>query len=83
LFFIFFEKIYTNPFVEKAFYLVCGEKLITDGYCDMNRYISGKISKDSMLQILKILHLLNYIGANSLKQRILRKLLMNLLILKL
>lgn len=53
MFFIFFEKIYTNPFVEKAFYLVCGEKLITDGYCDMNRYISGKISKDSMLQILK------------------------------
>ena len=52
-FFFFFEKIYTNPFIEKAFYLVCGDKLISDGYCDMNRYISGKISKESMQQILK------------------------------
>ncbi|MEA1960394.1 MAG: FRG domain-containing protein, partial [Bacillota bacterium] len=44
---------YTNPFVEKAFYLVCGDKLISDGYCDMDIYISGKINKESMLQMLK------------------------------
>lgn len=52
-FYFFFEDIYTNPFVEKAFYLVCGDKLISDGYCDMNLYISSKISKESMQQMLK------------------------------
>jgi hypothetical protein len=53
LFFFFFNEIYTNPFVEKAFYIVCGDKLISDGYCDMNLYISNKITKESMQQILK------------------------------
>lgn len=52
-FFFFFNEIYTNPFVEKAFYLVCGDKLISDGYCDMNLYISNRISKESMHQMLK------------------------------
>jgi hypothetical protein len=52
-FFFFFSEIYMNPFVEKAFYLACGDKLISDGYCDMNLYISNKISKDSMQQMLK------------------------------
>lgn len=52
-FFFFFNEIYTNPFVEKAFYLVCGDKLISDGYCDMNLYISNRISKESMQQMLK------------------------------
>jgi hypothetical protein len=49
----FFDDIYTNPFVEKVFYLVCGDKLISDGYCDMNLYISNRISKESMHQMLK------------------------------
>jgi hypothetical protein len=52
-FFFFFSEIYKNPFVEKAFYLACGGKLISDGYCDMNLYISNKISKESMQQMLK------------------------------
>jgi len=51
--FYFFLEIYENPYVEKAFYLVCGDKLISDGYCDMNAFISGKIGKESMLQTLK------------------------------
>lgn len=53
IYFFFFDEIYSNPFVVKAFYLLCGDKLISDGYCDMNLYISGKISKDSMMQSLK------------------------------
>ena len=52
-FYFFFEDFYTNPFVEKAFYLVCGDKLISDGYCDMNLYISSKTTKESMQQMLK------------------------------
>lgn len=50
---LFFQAIYPNPFIKKAVYLVCGDKLISDGYCDMNLYISGKISKDFILQSLK------------------------------
>lgn len=53
IFFFFFDQIYANPFVEKAFYLACGDKLLSDGYCDMNSYIYNKISKESMQQILK------------------------------
>lgn len=53
VFFFFFLEIYENPFVEKALYLVCGDKFISDGYCDMNMFISGKISKESMLQSLR------------------------------
>jgi hypothetical protein len=53
IFFFFFDDIYTNPFVEKAFYLACGDKLISDGYCDMNHYIANKINKESMLLMLK------------------------------
>lgn len=49
-FFFFFNKIYNNPFVEKAFYIICGDKLISDGYCDMNIYISGKISNEESIQ---------------------------------
>lgn len=52
-FFFFFNDIYTNPWVEKAFYLSCGDKLISDGYCNMNFYIYNKISKESMQQKLK------------------------------
>lgn len=53
IFFFFFNQIYSNPFVEKAFYLTCGDKLISDGYCDMNLYISGKLNKDFIYQTLK------------------------------
>jgi len=52
-FFFFFDDIYKNSIVEKAFYLICGDKLISDGYCDMNFYISSKINKETMLQMLK------------------------------
>lgn len=50
---LFFQTINSNPFIKKAFYLVCGDKLISDGYCDMNLYISGKLIKDSVLHDLK------------------------------
>lgn len=52
-FFFFLNEIYSNSFVQKAFYLACGDKLISDGYCDMNLYIYGKINKESMYQMLK------------------------------
>lgn len=52
-FFNFFDDIYENQFVQKALYLTCGDKLISDGYCDMSLYISNKSSKESILQMLK------------------------------
>lgn len=52
-FFYFFDRIYQNPIIEKAFYLACGDKLISDGYCDMNLYIHRKINKELLRQDLK------------------------------
>lgn len=53
MFFYFFNDIYSDPFVERAFYMTCGDKLISDGYCDMNFYITNRVSKESMYQMLK------------------------------
>jgi hypothetical protein len=52
-FFFFFNDVQTERLIEKALYLVCGDKLISDGYCDMNLYLYGKVNKDSLQQMLK------------------------------
>ena len=47
--FFFFENIHSRSIVQAAFRLICGNKLIHDGYCDMEKYIFARIDKNEML----------------------------------
>lgn len=52
-FFFFYYYDDVDPLVAKAFHLVCDEKLISDGYCDMSDYIYARINKDVFLANLQ------------------------------
>ena len=45
-FFFFGENILNEPIIQKAFDIVCGQKLAIDGYCDMSEYILGASRKN-------------------------------------
>ena len=49
IFFFFFDDINEHPIVQKALWLVCGNKLVKDGYCDMSEYIYSRIDKREIL----------------------------------
>ena len=51
-FFFFFDQIIDNPIIREAFKQVCADKLLSDMYCDMEEYISGRIDKKDMLNSL-------------------------------
>ncbi len=52
-FFFFFDDLYKNPFIQKAFRTVCGNKLLSDGYCDIGEYINARMKKEDILAGLK------------------------------
>lgn len=52
-FFFFYYYDDVDPIVAKSFHLVCDEKLISDGYCDMSDYIYARINKDVFLANLQ------------------------------
>ena len=47
-FFYFYDELYYIPDIQQAFKNVCLDKMLTDGYFDMNAYISGRLKKDSI-----------------------------------
>lgn len=51
-FFFFFESIYEDPIVQRAFEMICGEKLLSDGYCDFGEYVYARISKHDLKKAL-------------------------------
>ena len=55
-FFFYFYDIHTEPIIQKAFDMVCGKKLKHDGYCDMSEYISAKLNKNEIYQLLSESH---------------------------
>ncbi|WP_052088027.1 FRG domain-containing protein [Paenibacillus wynnii] len=54
-FFSFFDEMYTDPFVQRAFQMIFGKKLMLDGYCDIGEYIYGRIKKDDINSGLKMI----------------------------
>ncbi|MNB63274.1 FRG domain protein [compost metagenome] len=52
-FFFFFDDLYKNRFIQKSFRIICGDKLLSDGYCDIGDYINGRIKKEEILAELK------------------------------
>ena len=52
-FFFFYYYDEVDPLVAKAFHIVCDEKLINDGYCDISEYITARKSKDDFLSELQ------------------------------
>lgn len=49
IFFFFFNDIDDHPLIQQALWLVCGNKLVKDGYCDMSEYIYSRIDKREIL----------------------------------
>lgn len=52
MFFFFFEELHHEPIIQKAFKMICLDKLVTDGYFDMSIFIYGRIKKSDMLEKL-------------------------------
>ncbi len=52
-FFFFFSLLENDPVVRLAFNEVCGNKLQCDGYCDLNSFIYGRISKEEIKRSLE------------------------------
>lgn len=52
MFFFFFEELYHQPAIRRAFKMICLEKLIIDGYFDMSIFIYGRIKKADMIDKL-------------------------------
>jgi len=52
-FFFFFSELYSDPIVKAAFDMVLGDKLTSDGYCDISEYIFARINKTDMLRDLE------------------------------
>ena len=53
MFSFFFNKLYNDNLIQKAFYEVCTKKMLLDGYFDMSTYIYARIKKEEMLSKLK------------------------------
>lgn len=51
--FFFFTDDEEQPLVRQALRMVCGDKLTTDGYCDMSEYLYARIDKNSLLPELR------------------------------
>lgn len=51
MFFV-FHKLTDHPMIQEAFELICGVKLRTEYYVDMERFIAGRIDKKAMYQSL-------------------------------
>lgn len=47
-FFYFFENLYSIKAIQQAFKNVCLDKMLSDGYFDMSKYIFGRIRKEDM-----------------------------------
>lgn len=50
----YYEALSFYPAVRQAFKLICFNKMLFDGYVDMNLYISGRIKKNDIYSSLKI-----------------------------
>ena len=53
-FFFFFEQLETIPTINQAFFKICLNKILYDGYFDMSRYIFERSSKEEMIYRLAI-----------------------------
>ena len=53
-FFFFFNQLYDIPIIREAFFKVCVNKLISDGYCDMSPYVYAKITQEEMVYRLAL-----------------------------
>lgn len=53
MFSFFFNELYNDYLIQKAFYEVCTKKMLLDGYFDMSTYIYARIKKEEMLSKLK------------------------------
>ncbi|MEO3944701.1 FRG domain-containing protein [Gorillibacterium sp. CAU 1737] len=52
-FFFFFDSMYRNPIVQKAYQLVMGDKLRADGYCDIGMYLHARPKKEELTAALR------------------------------
>lgn len=52
-FFFFYFGLENEPVVREAFRQICAEKLFSDLYCDMEEYLSARISKREMRRMLE------------------------------
>lgn len=52
-FFFFMKNLEDEPIIHEAFKIICFDKMLIDGYCNMNKYITGEIDKNEMLAKLK------------------------------
>lgn len=52
MFFFFFDGLYHDSIIQKAFEMICLNKLVTDGYFDMSIYIYGRIKKSDISEKL-------------------------------
>lgn len=46
MFFFFFQELYNIPTIQQAFKNICFDKMLSDGYFDMNQYINKRITKE-------------------------------------
>ena len=53
-FFFFFDKLETIPTINQAFFNICLNKILYDGYFDMSRYIFARSSKEEMTYRLAV-----------------------------
>ena len=52
-FFFFYHGLEDEPVIREAFRQICAEKLFSDLYCDMDEYLSARISKREMRRMLE------------------------------
>ena len=52
IYFYFFDNINDEPIIQAAFRMVCGDKLMHDGYCDMDEFINKRKTKSEILDSL-------------------------------
>ena len=52
-FFFFYYGLEDEPVIREAFRQICAEKLFSDLYCDMDEYLSARISKREMRRMLE------------------------------
>lgn len=52
-FYFFFDELYHIPDIQQAFKNICLNKILSDGYFDMSKYIFGRIKKEDMYAKLK------------------------------
>lgn len=53
MFSFFFNELYNDYLIQKAFYEVCIQKMLLDGYFDMSTYIYARIKKEEILSKLR------------------------------